>query len=269
MELSHLLIIGAGLSIVVTLVFRNGTNGIGCWAERLVPAASVMYILLACTVLVIRIEFVPAAIREIFQCAMNPKAVTGGVIGSAFLTLRVGISRGIFTNEAGMGTASIAHASADVDNPVTQGFMGLIEVFLDTIVLCSLTALVILCSDVPIVYGTDPGILLTMDAFAFVLGDWSRIAITAMVCIFAFATILGWGFYGLRFSEYLFGTKSWRIFVAGEAIVCFCAVLSNTTIIWTISEIFNGLMAIPNLMAICCLMPVFISCIRKYKKAYR
>ena len=108
-----------------------------------------------------------------------------------------------------------------------------------------------------------------MDAFANVLGDWVRIVITILVCIFAFATVLGWGFYGIRFTEYLFGTKAYQVFIIIEAAVCFFSVLGNTSIIWVLSEIFNGLMAIPNLIALFWLMPVFLQDLRAYKKAHR
>lgn len=267
--LPQLLVLGMILSCIVTCAFRKGTEGLGCWAEKLVPFASICYIMLAAAVLAIRFQKIPGALYSIFAGACNPRAMTGGVIGSAFLTLRVGISRGIFTNEAGMGTASIAHASANVENPIEQGFLGMVEVFFDTIVLCSLTALVILCSGVPVSYGSDPGIILTLNAFSEVLGDWVRIVLTFLVCIFAFATVIGWGFYGIHFSKYLFGNKSWHIFAACEAAVSFLSVLGNTAVIWTLSEIFNGLMAIPNLIALIWLMPVFFSDVKEYKKAHR
>lgn len=268
-ELYHLILMGVTLSVLITLAFRNGTRGIGHLAEKLVPVATILYIILGMLVLILRMDRIPAAIFMIFKSAFMPRAVTGGVISSAFLTLRVGISRGIFTNEAGMGTACIAHASANVENAVSQGLMGMIEVFWDTIVLCTLTALVILCSGVQVTYGSDPGILLTMDAFSLVLGEWSRIILTLLVCIFAFATVLGWGFYGLRFYEYLFGSKTQTVFIILEAIVCFASVLGNTSMIWILAEIFNGLMAIPNMIALILLMPVFILEIKAYKKAYR
>ena len=183
-----------------------------------------------------------------------------------FLSLRVGASRGVFTNEAGMGTASIAHAAADVFHPVDQGLMGIVEVFLDTIVICTLTALAILCSGVEIPYGTDPGITLTMNAFSAVYGDWSKLVIMMLVSIFAFATILGWGLYGIRCAQYIFGEKAWRIFTFGQTAGIVLGSLLNTSIVWVFSEIVNGLMAIPNLIALVWLSPVFISIIGNYPK---
>ena len=269
LKVPHLLLMGVALSVLVTLAFRNGTKGIGCLTEKMVPVASLFYIILSMFALILRLERIPAAIHTIFQSAFTPGAVTGGAISSAFLTLRVGIARGIFTNEAGMGTACVAHASANVENAVSQGLMGMIEVFLDTIILCTLTALVILCSGVPVVYGSDPGILLTLDAFSLVLGNWVRIMITLLVCIFAFATVLGWGFYGLRFYEYLFGSEKKTVFIFLEAVVCFVSVLGNTSVVWILSEILNGLMAIPNMIALIWLIPVFLIKVKAHEKAYR
>jgi AGCS family alanine or glycine:cation symporter len=188
--------------------------------------------------------------------------VTGGMIGSFLVTLRTGVSRGIFTNEAGMGTASIAHATANEPDPIKQGYMGIIEVFLDTVILCSLTALVILCSGTQVSYGTDTGILLTMNAFAGVFGNWVQVVISALVCVFAFATILGWGLYGMTCAQYLFGKKISSLFLFSEAMVAIIASVTDTAIIWTVSEIINGLMAIPNLVAVMILMPVFLKQIK-------
>ena len=257
-----ILVMGVVLSCLITAAFRNGSSGIGRWAEILVPFASVIYIILAILVLILRFREIPFALQTIFYGAFSPKAVTGGVIGSFLVTLRTGVSRGIFTNEAGMGTASIAHATANEPDPIKQGYMGIIEVFLDTVVLCSLTALVILCSGTQVSYGTDTGILLTMKAFAGVLGNWVQVVISALVCIFAFATILGWGLYGMTCAQYLFGKKISSYFLFSEAVVVIIASVTDTAIIWTLSEIFNGLMAIPNLVAVMILMPVFLKQIK-------
>ena len=257
------------LSFLITYAFRRGTAGIGCCAEKLVPFASVAYMSLAVCVICFCYKEIPSVIGTILVSAFEPRAVTGGVISSAFISLRIGISRGIFTNEAGMGTASIAHSSAETKDPIEQGLLGMIEVFFDTIILCTLTALVILCSGVPTSYGSDPGILLTLQAFSSVLGDWAIGVITFLVCIFAFATVLGWGFYGIQFAQFLFGHNILRIYVAVEALVCFTAGLTNTSFVWILSELFNGLMAIPNLIALMWLAPVFLTQINEYKQARR
>ena len=260
----------AVIAIIVMICFWSDNGRIGIWAERLVPFASILYVLLAVGVLVLRYDRIHIAIHQIIEGAFYPKTVTCGLIGSMFLSVRVGASRGVFTNEAGMGTASIAHAAADVTSPVEQGLMGIIEVFFDTIVLCTLTALAILCSGVDIPYGTDPGIKLALYAFSYVYGDWCQLFITILISLFAFATILGWGLYGVRCLQYLFGDNVWRIYGVIQTMGIIMGSIIETSIVWTFSEIVNGLMAIPNLIALIILAPEFITIIRDYiaKKAY-
>lgn len=262
----HLLVLGVILAAMIISAFGKGTGGIGSWAEKLVPFASITYILLAVGVLCARYNRIPHALSLIISGAFAPKAVTGGVVSSAFLTLRTGASRGVFTNEAGMGTASIAHAAANVKHPVEQGLMGVIEVFLDTIVICTLTALVILCSGVPISYGSDPGITLSMDAFSHVYGKWCVFLLTGLVSVFAFATILGWGLYGAKCAQYLFGEKVWKLFTYGQACAVLLGIFLNTSVVWVLAEMVNGLMAIPNLVAILNLSPEFFRLLKKYPK---
>lgn len=255
--LKQTLILGIIMAILITLAFRNGVNTVGNWAEKLIPAASALYILLAIGVLVMRYWAIPDAFAAIISGAFHPRSVTCGMISSMLLTLRVGMSRGVFTNEAGMGTAAIAHASAASVTPAQQGLMGMIEVFLDTVVICTLTALVILCSDISIAFGTDPGIKLTLDAFSSVYGNWCRIALTVLSCVFAFATILGWGLYGARCAQFLFGDRVWSCFVLVQALAVIIGAVMNTAVVWVIAEILNALMALPNLFAILLLMPRF------------
>ncbi len=260
------LIIGCSISIVLTVMMLGGAKRIGTAAQMLVPFASVMYLLLGTTVLLLNYNAIPGAFLAIFRGAFDPKAVTGGAVGSAFLVLRTGAARGLFTNEAGMGTASIAHAGANVSHPVEQGLMGIVEVFLDTIVICTMTALVILCSGIPICYGEDVGILLTSSAFSLVYGDWVRVLICITLCLLAIATIMGWSLYGGRCAQYLFGYKSWKTFVVFQAIVIVLGSVMNTDIVWTTSEIVNGLMAIPNLFALFMLTPVLMELYKEYIK---
>ena len=249
------LLMGAALAVVISMMLLGGAKRIGRIAEHLVPFVSLMYIILCCGVLICRYSMIPAAFSNIFQGAFSPKAITGGVIGSAFQALRIGASRGVFTNEAGMGTASIAHASADVQHPVEQGLMGIMEVFLDTIVICTLTGLVILCSGVPIPYGTDEGIVLTTRAFSSIYGNWVRVVIALSLCCFAFATVLGWSLYGARCAQYLFGENAWKVFVVFQAAAVIVSSVLRTETVWLLSEILNGLMAIPNLIALAWLSP--------------
>lgn len=267
-----MLIICVIIIVLLTKAFKNGVNGIGSWAEKLVPAASIVYIVLCVLFLLLCYDRIPYAFNAIIDGAFSPQSASCGALGSAFVTMRIGASRGVFTNEAGMGTASIAHASAEVDQPTEQGLMGIMEVFLDTIVICTLTALVILCSNVAIPYGTDPGITLTMDAFSSVLGNWCRFAITCLACVFSFATILGWSVYGMRCAQYLFGESIDKFYVCCQSIAVLLGGVLNTPIVWALSEIVNGLMAIPNLISLLILSPEFLSVIRNYpntKNAYR
>lgn len=261
--------IGLAAAIVLFFVFCQGTIKIGQLAEGLIPFASLAYILLAVLLILLRIRHLPAAIHAILIGAFQPKAITGGMLSSFFLTVRIGVSRGIFTNEAGMGTASIAHASTQTDVALAQGLMGIIEVFLDTIIICTLTALVILCSGIKIPYGTDPGILLTLDSFSSILGNWSSILVTALVCLFAFATILGWGLYGGRCCQYLFGDSGWKYFVIAQSLAVILGSSLKTSVIWEFSELVNGLMAIPNLTAIVLLCSNFVQILRESENAYR
>lgn len=248
-------LIGLSLALLIGTVLLGGAKRIAKWAELLIPFAAGGYILLCVIVLSMRFEALPQAFASIFRGAFSPQAVTGGMIGSMTMALRTGVSRGVFTNEAGMGTASIAHAGADVDHPVKQGMMGIMEVFLDTIVICTLTALVILCSGVLVDYGTDCGAALTTRAFTAVLGDWVSILIAFAICLFAFATVLGWGLYGARCAQYLFGGDVWRKFALVQTVTVVLGAVMDTGMLWRLAEIVNGLMAVPNLIALWALTP--------------
>lgn len=264
-SLGRNVIMGILISIMITVMLLGGAKRIGMAAEKLVPFAAVLYLLLGFGILIARSEAVPAAFAAIFRGAFSPKAATGGLIGSVFTSLRTGASRGVFTNEAGMGTASIAHASAVVDHPVQQGFMGIMEVFLDTVVICTMTALAILCSGVQIPYGSDVGIALTTSAFSEVYGNWICIPITLALCCFAIGTVLGWGLYGARCAQFLFGEKAWKPFVLLQGLTVILGAVMNTGVVWMLSETVNGLMAIPNLLALAFLSPELIKLINDYR----
>ena len=249
------LLMGGGLAVLICGILLGGMKKIGAMAERLVPAASVCYLLLGLGVLIARAQYLPEAISSIVAGAFSPGAVTGGVIGSLFVGLRVGVSRGVFTNEAGMGTAGIAHAAARVQHPAQQGMMGIMEVFLDTIVICTMTALVILVSGVEIPYGQDVGVVLTTQAFSAVYGGWVSVLIAVALCCFAIATVLGWGLYGARCAQFLFGAGVWRRFVLLQGVAVVVGAVLKTGMVWKLSETVNGLMAIPNLIALGYLAP--------------
>lgn len=249
------LLIAVLLAALTATVLFGGAKRVGDAAQKIVPFASACYLILCVTVLVLRYQRIPVALSAILNGVVDPKAVTGGVLGSAFAALRIGTSRGTFTNEAGMGTASIAHAGANVTHPTQQGLMGIVEVFLDTVVICTMTALAILCSGITVPYGSDTGRLLTGSAFSAVLGEWSVVPLSLAVCCFAFATIVGWSMYGARCAQYLFGEKSWRFFVWGQVVIMIAGVFLSTDTVWLLAETMNGLMAIPNLTALVYLSP--------------
>ena len=164
-----------------------------------------------------------------------------------------------------MGTAGMAHGSAQVEHPVQQGLMGIVEVFLDTIVICTVTALVILCSGISIPYGNDLGITITAEAFSYVYGKWVNIPLAFALCLFAIATIIGWGLYGARCAQFLFGNKTWKLFALMQAVSIVLGAVLSTGTVWTLSETANGLMAIPNLIILLYLSPELVRLIKNYK----
>lgn len=249
------LLLGLLLGPLVGMMLLGGARRIGAAAEGLVPLASVSYLLLGLGVLVVRADQIPGAFAQILEGAFSPRAVTGGILGSAFTALRVGVSRGVFTNEAGMGTASMAHAGAAVSHPAEQGLMGIVEVFVDTILICTMTALVILCGGAEIPYGTDPGVALTVRSFRQVYGGWIGVYLSAALMCFAFATVLGWGLYGIRCAQFLLGEGAWKGFALLQAVVVVLGAVLETRTLWAMSELVNGLMAIPNLIVLLALAP--------------
>ena len=262
--ISHLLI-GVILALLIFRVFYQGPGNIGNLTAKLVPFAAGSYILLSVTALLINFDRLPNAFLAIIHGAFEPSAVTGGIIGSVLLTMRTGISRGVFTNEAGMGTASIAHSESSEADPVRQGLLGITEVFFDTIVICTLTALVILSSDIAVPYGYDTGITLTTNAFTSIFGDWCGIVISVITVLLAFATILGWGLYGMRCAQYIFGESVWRVFPALQAAATFLGACINTSTAWVFSELVNAFMVLTNLIAVTYLLPEFLREIKAHR----
>ena len=258
------LVIGIVLAALIALILIGGIKRIGQVTEKLVPFMAIIYILLAIGVVLINFRSIPAVFGSIFEGAFNPAAVTGGAVGSFFMSMKKGVSRGIFSNEAGLGTGSIAHACADTRKPVKQGFFGIFEVFVDTIVICTLTALVILCSGVPVGYGEAAGAELTISGFTSVYGGWVSIFTAVAMCCFAFSTIIGWGLYGTRCIEFLFGTRANKPFMILYALVAIVGATMNLGLMWNIAETFNGLMVIPNLIAVFLLSGVVVKLVKEY-----
>ncbi len=258
------LILGIVLAALIALILLGGIKRIGQVTEKLVPFMAVMYILLALGVVIVNFKAIPGVFGAIIEGAFNPSAVTGGAVGSFFMSMKKGVSRGIFSNEAGLGTGSIAHACADTKKPVKQGFFGIFEVFVDTIVICTLTALVILCSGVSVGYGEAAGAELTISGFTSTYGGWVSIFTAVAMCCFAFSTIIGWGLYGTRCIEFLFGTKANKPFMVVYSLVAIVGATMNLGLMWSIAETFNGLMVIPNLIAVFLLSGVVVKLVKEY-----
>ena len=253
------LVIGIILAVLIGLILLGGIKRIGQVAEKLVPFMAVIYIILAIGVVILNYRNIPTVFASIFKGAFSPVSVTGGAVGSFFMSMKKGVSRGIFSNEAGLGTGSIAHACADTRKPVKQGFFGIFEVFVDTIVICTLTALVILCSGVPVGYGDAAGAELTILGFTSTYGSWVSIFTAIAMCCFAFSTIIGWGLYGTRCVEFLLGTRANRPFMILYALVAIVGATMELGLMWNI-----GLMVIPNLIAVFLLSGVVVRLVKEY-----
>lgn len=244
------LIFGIFIAALVAMVLLGGIKRIGQVSEKLVPFMAVLYVILSLGVIIMNLPRVPGVFAQIVSGAFTPRAATGGIIGSMFLSMKKGVSRGIFSNEAGLGTGSIAHACADTDNAVHQGMFGIFEVFMDTIVICTMTGLVILLAAPNISYGQAAGAELTISGFTATYGGWVSILTAIAMCCFAFSTIIGWGLYGSRCIEFLGGEKFVRPFLVVYSFVSIVGATMNLGLLWDISDTFNGLMAVPNLIAL-------------------
>ena len=258
------LIIGIIIAILIAMILLGGIKRIGHVTEKLVPFMALLYILIGLGVILLNIQNVPAVFASIFRGAFQPRAVTGGIVLSMFTSLKKGVSRGIFSNEAGLGTGSIAHACADTKKPVKQGMFGIFEVFTDTIVICTLTALVILCSGVAVDYGKAAGAELTILGFTSTYGSWVSIFTAVAMCCFAFSTAVGWGLYGARCIEFLFSEKVIKPFMVIYSLVAILGATANLGLMWSIAETFNGLMAIPNLIALFLLSGTVVKLTKEY-----
>ena len=258
------LIQGIIIAALVALILLGGVKRIGQVTEKLVPFMALLYIVLSVGIILFRIQALPSVIQAIFEGAFKPAAVTGGAVGSLFMSMKKGVSRGIFSNEAGLGTGSIAHACADTRKPVKQGMFGIFEVFTDTIVICTLTALVILCSQVPVGYGQAAGAELTIQGFISVYGNWVSVFTAVAMCCFAFSTILGWGLYGARCIEFLFSEKVIKPFMVAYSLVAILGATADLGLMWNIAETFNVLMAIPNLIALFLLSGTVVKLTKEY-----
>lgn len=255
---------GIILAVLTGLVILGGIKRIGQVTEYLVPFMSVLYIIGSLVIIFQNIGAVPQAFALIFKDAFKPTAALGGFAGSTILmSMKYGVARGVFSNEAGLGSAPVAHAAATVDHPVQQAMYGVFEVFVDTIVICTMTALVIMTTGVWNCGKT--GAELSMYAFETGLpGTWGKLILTVGLALFAYSTIVGWSYYGEKYIEFLFGPKAklpYRIIFLPFIVVGAVGGLSE---LWDLADTLNGLMAIPNLIGILLLSGV----VRRLTKEY-
>ena len=255
-------------AVICAIVLLGGIQRLADVCALLVPVMALIYIVASLIVIIANISAIPEAFSAIFMGAFAPSSVAGGLAGVGIKTaLTKGVGRGIFSNEAGLGSAPIAHAAADVDHPVKQGIYGVFEVFMDTIVVCTMTALVVLLGVgvENIEYGTDIGANLTIAGFESVFGNGiPAIAIAVCLSMFALSTVLTWALYGTRCVEYLFGFKASKVY---QIIFCLFACIAGTvelSLAWAVADTLNGLMAIPNLIAVALLSPVVIKLTKEY-----
>ncbi len=241
-------------------------NKIADLTEKLVPFMSLLYIMISFYIILSNSNFLPTAVTMIFKGAFNPKAVTGGAVGSIWTAVFIGASRGIFSNEAGLGTSAMAHSVAVDANPKTQGLYGIFEVFVDTILLCTLTALTILCSGVKINYGVSASTQLVATALNINMGSFGNICLSIMMCLFAFSSVVGWALYGRIITSYIFGDLGVKIFTAIYPLCCILGAVFNSDIVWRLAALCNGIMLCTNLTAVLLLNQKFKPYLKKEKK---
>ncbi|MBQ8670452.1 MAG: alanine:cation symporter family protein, partial [Oscillospiraceae bacterium] len=234
--------------------------------EKMVPFMSLLYIVGSLIVVFANFDKLGGVFAMIFEGAFNPSAVVGGVGGIAIKEcITWGVKRGVFSNEAGLGSAPIAHAAADVDHPVKQGLFGIFEVFVDTIIICTLTGLTLLVSGIDLNYGVKGTTALNMQAFATVLGnEVSAVIIGVGIALFALSTILSWALYGGRCVEFLLGNKARKVYLWVFVAICIVGATMDLGLAWDIADTLNGLMAIPNLIALIGLSGVVVSVTKDY-----
>jgi AGCS family alanine or glycine:cation symporter len=259
------LITGLVLMLAVGLVLIGGIKWIAQVAGKLVPIMAIAYVAAGLFILFTHYDAIPAALKLVFQHAFTPTAAQGGFAGAAvWAAIRFGVARGIFSNEAGLGSAPIAHAAAATDNPVRQGMIAMLGTFIDTIIICTMTGLVIIIS-MAWTSGAD-GAALSSQAFAQMMPvpGAGRLIVTIGLALFAFTTILGWSYYGERCVEYLFGVRSiipfrilWILAIPIGAII-------KLKLVWLLADTLNAFMAVPNLIALLLLSPVVFRLTREY-----
>ena len=249
------LILGVILAVLAAIVLLGGIKRLGAVTEKLVPIMAVVYIVSCLIVVFWNIGYWPQIFSDIFKGAFTPAGVTGGAVGSMMLCITWGVKRGVFSNEAGLGSAPMAHAASSEKDPVRQGLYGIFEVFMDTIVICTLSGLTVLCGvysgGVEMTYGVQGDTSLNAMALGTVFSSKGGAIIIALcLALFAFSTVLSWGMYGTRCCEFLFGTKSIKVYQIIFVLVVVVGATMDLGLAWDIADTLNGLMAIPNLIAL-------------------
>lgn len=254
---------GLGISVLVGLVIIGGIKRIAEVVERLVPLMAILYFLSAFIIILINITQVPAALVLIVKSAFSGSAATGGFAGaSVWMAIRWGVARGIFSNESGLGSAPIAHAAARTNDPVRQGMIAMLGTFIDTIIICSMTALVIILTGAW--NSGENAAPLSSLAFSIGLDNFGEYTITFGLVVFAFTTMLGWSYYGEKCGEYLFGVRIIYPFRILWVLAIFVGSISELKFVWSLADVLNGLMALPNLIALLLLSPVIFRTTRDY-----
>ncbi len=262
------LVTGVVFAVLAGLVILGGIKRIATVTEKLVPFMAVLYFVGAVILLAINIAKIPEAFSVIFGNAFSVKSVGGGVMGYGIAqAMRFGIARGVFSNEAGLGSAPIAHAASESKNPAEQGLWGIFEVFVDTIIICTLTALIVITSGL-YTSGDLSGAALTAQAFSKGFGNGGNIFLSIALICFAFSTIIGWSYYGERCLGYL--TKNSKMVIILYRVLFIASIVIGATLeltlVWNIADTLNGLMAIPNLIALLFLSGTIISITKQYIK---
>lgn len=256
------LISGLVMAFMVALVLLGGIKRIAQVAGKLVPLMTVIYILATAIILLIHIADIPAALALIVDSAFNGMAATGGFAGATVMVaLRMGVSRGIFSNESGLGSAPIAHAAAETNSPVRQGTIAMLGTFIDTLIICTMTGLVLIVSGV---WSSElEGAAMTLQVFDSSLPFGGNI-LSICIALFAFTTMLGWSYYGERCAQFLLGPKVVMPFRVLWVIGVFVGTQMSLGLVWKMSDALNGMMAIPNLLALLLLSPVVFKLTKQY-----
>ncbi len=251
------------VTILVAIITFGGLQSISQTASKIVPAMAVIYFIVTVIFLIMNASELPHAVGEVISGAFNGTAAAGGFAGAGImLTIRSGIARGLYSNESGLGSAPIVAAAAKTKWPAEQGLISMTGTFIDTIIICTLTGLTIIVSGVWT--GTTNGAEMTQAAFATTYGSLAPFILTISLALFAFTTIIGWNYYGERCWEYLFGTKTIKLYRIGYIAILASAVFLKLEAIWSLADIVNGLMAIPNLIALLGLSGVITAETKKY-----